>query len=137
VFFSINSGNWHDVNTWNLGKIPGNGDWVYISDQDSVIVTADAEAHLLHTGPLSRLVVNNGTLYIDSTIHNKGHFSLQNGNVILGPQGGGNRAFQDNGVLEIISGRLTINGNLTLQQSSFRQTGGEIIIDGNADGDIQ
>ncbi len=137
VFFSVRSGDWHDAATWNLGRAPGNGDWVYISNQDTVTVTANGEAYLLHTSPLSRLHVNNGTLHIDSAIRNKGYFSLTGGNVILGPSGGGNRTFQDSGTLEVVSGRLTINGNLTLLQSSFLQTGGEIIIDGNANGNMQ
>jgi len=76
-------------------------------------------------------------------ITNSGLFNLAGGTVTLGPSGGGNKPFINNNNLAVSSGTLTINGNLlvngyttssTIPNSFFTQSGGAIVVDGNAGG---
>ena len=92
-------------------------------------------------------IANNGTINTNSgnltvtggsatgiSNSSTGTFVVAGGTVRQGPVGGGNTTFSNSGILTVSSGTLNINGSLSHSGSQFNQSGGNIIIDGNAAG---
>lgn len=141
-YISVKSGNWNKGDTWNKGTVPGSGDSVLISGNHNVVIDTSCFVGNLIIAANGILSVNDSTLRVDTTINSEGGtVKIQGGNIVLGPQGGGNGDIRFyGGALQIDSGRLEVNGSLRLfdgynTYSQYIQTGGEVIIDGNAGGD--
>jgi hypothetical protein len=121
-FTSKQSGNWNDPNTWVKGTVPascsGPGDDVIISGGHTVTVnSASCAAKSLNARTTSSLVIASGDLQVGCT-HNNNTFTLD-------------------GSLSVTGGDLKVNGNLAASNNStFSQSGGNISIDGNANGVI-
>ncbi|MFY7889037.1 MAG: GEVED domain-containing protein [Spirosomataceae bacterium] len=57
---SIQSGNWEDTSTWNLGRIPQQDDFVTIRSSDTVYINTDsAQAKCLYNAQDSQLIYGN------------------------------------------------------------------------------
>ena len=67
------------------------------------------------------------------TINSGGIVNVAGGSILIGPNGGGNRRLSVSGTLNITSGVIEVNGNVTiLSNANFNQSGGDLRIDGNA-----
>ncbi len=119
-----------------------------MSTTTSVTNGASSTITISGTGSLSvgTTITNNGILNANagnltvtggsaSGISNTstGALVVAGGTVTLGPSGGGNRLLSNAGTLTVSSGTLTINGQLSVS-NTFNQSGGTIIVDGNAAG---
>ncbi|MCZ2222535.1 MAG: T9SS type A sorting domain-containing protein, partial [Chitinophagales bacterium] len=160
VFVSVQSGAWEDPNTWDMNAVPSGNDVTIATTHTVTINGAAASAGIINingggtlqvTGnTLSAIAINNtgvftttgGTTNLSGTIgsgitnNSAAVFGVAGGTVNLGPAGGGDRTFTNNGTLNVSSGSLTINGNYSqiTATGSIIQTGGDIIVDGNAAG---
>lgn len=158
-FISVANGNWDTASTWNKNAVPTASDVVYIANGTTVDVTsvpAFASSILVYSG--GTLNVSGSTLSVTTTLTNNGTvntnsgdliiaggtatgisntstgtFVVAGGTVTLGPSGGGNRLLSNAGTLTVSGGILTINGQLSVT-NTFNQSGGTIIVDGNAAG---
>lgn len=158
-FISVANGNWDTASTWNKNAVPTASDVVYIANGTTVDVTsvpAFASSILVYSG--GTLNVSGSTLSVTTTLTNNGTvntnsgdliiaggtatgisntstgtFVVAGGTVTLGPSGGGNRLLSNAGTLTVSGGILTINGQLSVT-NTFNQSGGAIIVDGNAAG---
>lgn len=158
-FISVANGDWETPSTWNKNAVPTASDVVYIANGTTVDVTsvpAFASSILVYSG--GTLNVSGSTLSVTTTLTNNGTvntnsgdliiaggtangisntstgtFVVAGGTVTLGPSGGGNRLLSNAGTLTVSGGILTINGQLSVT-NTFNQSGGTIIVDGNAAG---
>ncbi|PZF73096.1 GEVED domain-containing protein [Taibaiella soli] len=163
-YIAIATGNWSTPATWLNNNVPGITNDATINPGVQVTVDAATNAAksltILATGTL---MVNNAanTVTIDSVLVNSGavaalngtvkvngnsgasgitnnlgaSFNVVGGTVTLGPTGGGNKPFTNNGQLIVANGTLNINGNYVANTgSSTNQSGGAINVDGNAGG---
>lgn len=158
-FVSVTNGDWETPSTWNKNAVPTASDVVYIANGTTVDVTsvpAFASSILVYSG--GTLNVSGSTLSVTTTLTNNGTvntnsgdliiaggtatgisntstgtFVVAGGTVTLGPSGGGNRLLSNAGTLTVSGGILTINGQLSVT-NTFNQSGGTIIVDGNAAG---
>ncbi|MBX2931750.1 MAG: choice-of-anchor J domain-containing protein, partial [Chitinophagaceae bacterium] len=157
TYTSIVSGNWEDGSTWDLGTAPGASNDVIIADGHTVTVNATAAtASLITVNSGGELIVsdntlttvaitNNGTVTVSGgttnvtgaattgiTNNTGSTFTINGGIINLGPAGGGDRTFANNGILTVTNGSLNINGNFALSAGGkLNQSGGVISIDGN------
>lgn len=94
----------------------------------------------LHNGiEANGTYVSGGSLIIGGNVTNYEVFDVSGGTVTIGPAGGGNRLFNNvqSGKFKVSGGTFALNGNLLIQwQTFFDQSGGHIVIDGNAGGVI-
>lgn len=115
-FQSLTSGNWEDGSTWNKGVAPSCTDAVNILNGHTVTVNAAAgncNSVTIATG--GTLVVSGSTLTTGCTVNNS--------------------AFTVNGTLTVSGGTLNVNGNVLINAgATFNQSAGDIIVDGNANG---
>lgn len=112
-FQAISSGNWDDGTTWNKGIAPSCSDIVIIPSGNTVTVNATAVSCQNLT------ISSGGTLVVAGS-------SLTTGCSL------NNNTLSNSGTLSVSGGTLFINGNLNcLAGSTFNQSGGEILIDGN------
>ncbi|MFZ4058361.1 MAG: beta strand repeat-containing protein, partial [Ferruginibacter sp.] len=144
--FSITSGNWGDGTTWSTGAVPTANDFVTVSPLTTVTTAGGTPPYSCLTLSVSNtaiLNVSSNTLAVTGAsttgVVNSagGQININGGTLTIGPAGGGNRTFANNGSLNVSSGTLNINGNF-LNTSSvgniFTQSGGNINVDGNAAG---
>jgi len=114
---------------------------------NTAATTLNVDSQLINNGVVT---VNGGTLLTNTNgtanavnsysfvgIYNYGNFTMNGGTVTMGPLNGGNKPFQNFGGLTVGTGTMTLNGSFgSLPGSYFTQTGGNIIVDGNAGGNL-
>lgn len=163
VYTAINTGNWSTGSTWDIGSAPGVANDAYINP--GVTVTSNATTNTAkslnvlpggilniatgNTVTLDSVLQINGTVNLTGgtlttvgrantsgiTINGGGLLSMSSGTVNLGPTGGGNMPFLENGMLTVTGGTINVNGNFnTIAASVINQSGGNINVDGNAGG---
>lgn len=116
-FVSVASGEWTNASIWNKGTVPTCTDPVAINTGHEVVINSAGNS------ALSMNVATGGTLKVES------------GNLTIGCTNNNNQ-FTNSGTLNVTGGTLTINGQLlSSTNSTFSQSGGEIIVDGNNNGD--
>ncbi|UEQ76560.1 T9SS type A sorting domain-containing protein [Chryseobacterium arthrosphaerae] len=115
-FASITSGNWNNAAIWNKGTVPGCTDAVQIANTHNVTVNSAASVS-------KNLTINTG-----------GTLTLASGDLTVGCTNK-NNTLTNNGTLTLSGGTLNVNGNInSLSGSTFNQSGGDIIVDGNDGG---
>lgn len=114
---SITSGDWNNASTWNKGTVPTCTDIVSINTGHEVTVNTTSNN-------ASRVnVLTGGTLTVSS------------GDLTVGCTNNNNQ-LTNSGTLNVTGGTLTVNGQLlSAANSTFNQSGGNIIVDGNNNGD--
>ncbi|MFZ1702984.1 MAG: fibronectin type III domain-containing protein [Saprospiraceae bacterium] len=118
-FVSVASGAWSDPATWSKGLVPTCTDGVNIVSGHTVTLSTPGNQAL-------NLTVASGGTYLMS-----GNSSLTIGCT------NNNNFLVNNGTVTVTRGTLTINGNMLHNAgSTFNQSGGEIIVDGNDNGNI-
>lgn len=116
---SATSGNWNTASTWVGGVVPTCGNVVTIANGHTVSVTATADA-------AGVIIAKGGTL-----INNAGATTMTVGCT------NNNAAFFNYGTHTMTAGNLKVNGFVAHKTGSFfNQTGGDIIIDSNNNGDV-
>lgn len=163
-YIAIANGNWSTPATWLNNNVPGITNDATINPGVTVTTDAATNAAksltILATGALissnaantvtiDSVLVNNGAVVAPAgTIKVNGNsgtagitnnvggvFNVLGGTVTLGPTGGGNKPFVNNGQLVVANGTLNINGNYVANVgSSTIHAGGAINVDGNAGG---
>lgn len=112
-FASTSSGDWNNPTTWNRGTVPTCADAIVIATGHNVTVNSvgNVSNNLnIHAG--GTLTVDSGDLTVGCTMNNN--------------------SFINNGTLTVSNGTLNINGNMLHNTAStFNQSGGDIIVDGN------
>ncbi len=115
---SAATGDWNATTTWVGGVVPGCTDGVTIASGHTVTVTTTANAANL-------VITTGGTLVNDSAANNMTIGCTNN-----------NAAFNNYGTHTMTSGKLIVNGFVAHKAGSFfNQSGGEIIVDSNNNGD--
>jgi hypothetical protein len=115
---SASSGDWNTAATWVGGVVPGCTNSVSIASGHTVTVTTTANAANL-------LIAKGGTLVNNSTTNNMTIGCTNN-----------NAAFNNYGTHTMTSGKLLVNGFVAHKAGSFfNQSGGEVIVDSNNNGD--
>ena len=113
---SAATGDWNTASTWVGGVVPSCNNNVVISTGHTVTVTSAANAAGVVVNIGGTLVNNGGTMTVGCTNNNA--------------------AFINYGTHTMTSGNLAINGFISQKlNSTFNQTGGNIIIDSNNNGD--
>ncbi len=111
---SLTSGNWKDAATWVGGIVPSCNSNVVIAAGHTVTVTATANA--------ANVVIRAG-----GTLVNNSKAAIMKVGCV-----NNNAAFVNYGTHTMTSGNLAVNGSMVHKlNSTFNQTGGEIIIDAN------
>ncbi len=132
--YSIASGNWNDPAIWNISAVPTQLHNVIVSTGDSVNITTNQSAHSILINAHARLQLMNDTIQIDSAVSNYGTFRLDGGHLRMGPVGGGKTVWRNYDSMYIHAGTMMINGQLYVDGKLYAQDGGDIIVDGNANG---
>ncbi|WP_284651858.1 Ig-like domain-containing protein [Flavobacterium terrisoli] len=113
---SVQSGNWNDAATWSTNSIPACGDTVTILPGHTITVNSVSSAAGVNIAFGATLVSESSSLTVGCTNNNA--------------------AFSNRGTYTINGGSLIVNGNvLHADGSTFNQIGGDIIVDGNHNGD--
>jgi hypothetical protein len=113
---SVQSGNWNNASTWSSNSVPACGDTVIILPGHTITVNSLSSAAGIN-------IAAGGTLVTDSSILTVGCTN-------------NNASFSNRGTYTINGGSLIVNGNIFhADGSTFNQTGGDIIVDGNHNGD--
>jgi hypothetical protein len=150
--FTVQSGNWGDANTWSTGTVPTATDNVTINLNHDVTMNVTGQCRdISNVGTLylnantltinrdfdnsGNLNINGGTLTIVGSAAAAGYsgiglLNLVSGTVNIGQSPNFNRTFNTGGAFTISGGTLNVNGNVILG-STFNQTGGNIVVDGN------
>ncbi|MFY7886990.1 MAG: beta strand repeat-containing protein, partial [Dolichospermum sp.] len=117
-FFPVANGNWSDGSTWNKGVVPNCSANVLINGGFTVTVnSASNVADVINVTSTGTLVVASGDLTVGCT---------ENNNQLLVA-----------GVLTVNGGTLNVNGQLRFNSTStFNQSGGNIVVDGNDNGNV-
>ncbi|MFN7014895.1 MAG: hypothetical protein ACK4ON_11565, partial [Bacteroidia bacterium] len=115
-FVSANSGDWNVGSTWNTGTVPSCTDVVFIASGHTVTSTTSGNVvRNLTISSGGTLVVSAGDLTVGCTLNNN--------------------TLTNNGTLTVSGGLLAVNGNMVHNASStFNQSGGDILVDGNEGG---
>lgn len=140
LYIANTSGNWGDNATWNLGSTPGASDAVIINAGVTVTVAGTTTPYQAQSVTLNgTLNANANTLTISGqsasgiTINTGATMNVGGGTVVIGPTGGGNRRLTVTGTLNLTSGNIEVNGNVSIgAAATFTQSGGDLKIDGNA-----
>ena len=115
---SAATGDWNATATWVGGVVPGCTDGVSIASGHTVTVTTTANA--------ANLVINAGGTLVNNSAANNMTVGCTNNNAI----------FNNYGTHTMTSGKLFVNGAISYKYGSFlNQTGGDIIVDSNNNGD--
>jgi hypothetical protein len=115
---SAGSGDWNATTTWVGGVVPGCTNSVSIASGHTVTVTTTANAANL-------VIASGGTLVNNSATNNMTVGCTNN-----------NAGFINYGTHTMTSGKLFVNGFVAHKAGSFfNQTGGEVIVDSNNNGD--
>ncbi|MBL0355620.1 MAG: hypothetical protein IPP72_01465 [Chitinophagaceae bacterium] len=160
-FVSVATGNWQDGTTWNRNPdVPDAASSVTITAGHTVTVGAVSVANTLTVSSTAVLDINNN-LTVGTNLVNNGTvnaiggtatftgtslngisnalaasvFTVNGGTVNVGitDNSFADRRFANSGTLTVSSGALNIYGNLSNSTTStFTQSGGTILIDGNA-----
>ena len=113
---SANSGDWNIGGTWSTMAVPTCTDNVFILNTHNVNVNSAGNVGknvTINTG--ATLTATTGDLTIGCTLNNN--------------------SLTSNGTLTVNGGTLNVNGSLAISNgSTFNQTAGEVIVDGNAAG---
>src|SRR5688572_22771831 len=159
---SVSSGNWNSGSTWSTGSVPTSSSQVIINNGHTVTVNAAATAGTLTINAGGTLAASSSTLAVSDSVVNAGTFNASGANITIngsattgltntgtltvsggmltvGPSGGGNRMVRNinNGTINVSSGSMNINGEFFhWAPCNFYQTGGFIIVDGNAGGNL-
>lgn len=89
--------------------------------------TLNASGGTINVGTAAAVATSN------LTVASGGSLLLSNGAINLGPTGGFNRSYTNGGTMTVSGGTFTINGRATFSSgSTFNQSSGSIIIDGNS-----
>lgn len=114
---SVQTGNWNDAATWSNNSIPTCGNTVTILSGHTITANTPASVGGINILAGATLISESSTLTVGCS-NNKA-------------------TFYNGGTYSINSGTLTVNGHvLHTNGSTFNQTGGDIIVDGNNNGDI-
>jgi tRNA G46 methylase TrmB len=145
AFYTVQSGPWDDANTWNAGRAPSSSDNVTIMAGHTVTLSTTAgtaNTVLLNANAIlnisgSTLTVNSpsaaGAVFTANTSTSR--VNINGGTLTIGNGSTRFAGYQNNGILNVTSGTLNVNGYLiSASGSSFTQTGGAINIDQNAAG---
>ncbi len=115
---SAATGDWNTATTWVGGVVPGCTDGVTIASGHTVTVTTTAN--------VANLVINAGGTLVNNSLANNMTVGCTNNNAI----------FNNYGTHTMTSGKLFVNGGISHKVGSFlNQTGGDIIVDSNNNGD--
>ncbi len=134
--YSVSDGDWNNPATWNIASVPNFSDNVLISEGDHVTVSDVQACKSITISVYSELNILNSLTVADSIV-SFGKFYFNGTSVDIGNEGGGKAPFINNGIFEIEAGICTINGYIyNPLNSTFIQNGGEIVLDGNAGGNI-
>ena len=115
----VQNGAWNDPAVWNGGVVPSCSDTVLIANGKTVSVSS--------TGCVAKSIL----------IDTSGVLSLASGGALTVGCTGNNAFVKNTGTISVGAGTLTINGNLSIEnKSKLYQSGGEIVIDGNDNGNI-
>lgn len=113
---SATSGDWNSASTWVGGVVPTCTDNVIIASGNTVTVTTTANAAGVVVQSGGTLVNNSATIMTVGCTNN-------------------NAAFYNYGTYTMTSGTLKVNGFMSHKlNSTFNQTGGDIVIDSNDNG---
>lgn len=157
-FIAVASGSWNNPFTWSASQVPTISNVVTIpagitvTNSASTPIFCDSltlNGTLTHSG--DTFVINKGITLSGSlsllggrTIINGSAangfrsesgstLNLDGGDLRIGEAGLNNRMLNASGAINLISGVLSVNGNLMLNTSgAFTQTGGSLVIDGNS-----
>lgn len=115
---TITSGNWNDPLIWSKKTVPTCGDSIMILPGHTVLVsTVNANVRSIAIAVGGTLTISGNSLTVGCTNNNA--------SVIV------------NGTLTVAGGDLTINGSLKIADGAvFNQSAGNIILDGNAAGNV-
>ncbi len=153
--FTVQTGNWSDVNTWSTGTIPTATDNVTINPFHYITLDVNGSTRDLTIAANSVLYVNANTLTVNRDIAQAGGMNVNGGTVTIvgsaataglaittgtvnlvsgiinvGQAPNFNRTFTTSGTLNVSGGTLNVNGNVVLG-GTFNQSGGSIVVDGN------
>lgn len=113
---SVQSGNWNTAATWSSNSVPSCTDTVTILSGHTVTVDSVSSAAGVNISSGATLISDSSTLTVGCTDNNA--------------------SFSNRGTYSINGGSLIVNGNiLHANGSTFNQIGGDIIVDGNHNGD--
>ena len=113
---SVQSGDWNDVSTWSNNNIPTCDNTMTIISGHTITVSSVSSAAGVNISSGATLICNSSNLTIGCTNNNA--------------------TFVNRGTYSINGGSLIVNGNIVHANGSiFNQTGGDIIVDGNHNGD--
>lgn len=114
---SVQSGNWNSSATWSNNSVPSCTDTVTLLSGHTVTVDSAGSAAGINISAGATLISGNASNLTVGCTNN-------------------NAAFSNKGTYTINGGTLTVNGNILHGfGSTFNQTGGNIIVDGNHNGD--
>jgi hypothetical protein len=114
---SIQSGNWGDASTWSSNAVPTCGDTVTILSGHTIMVNSASFAAGVNISAGANLISDSSSLTVGCTDNNA--------------------SFSNRGTYTINGGSLTVNGSMVhADGSTFNQTAGDIIVDGNHNGDV-
>lgn len=118
AFVSVASGDWNQATTWDKGTVPTCNDFVQIASGN--VVTVSSTGNNIKNVTIASggsLVMASGDLTVGCTLNNN--------------------LFVNRGTFTMAGGTLTINGSMTHNAgSTFNQSGGVIVVDGNNAGVI-
>jgi hypothetical protein len=113
---SVQSGNWNTASTWSNNAVPSCADTVTILSGHTITVNSAGSAAGVNINVGATLISDSLSLTVGCTNNNA--------------------TFSNKGTYTINGGSLIVNGNIFhANGSTFNQTAGDIIVDGNHNGD--
>lgn len=113
---TVQSGNWNDASTWSSNSVPSCTDTVTILSGNTVTVNSVCTAAGVNINSGATLISDSSTLTVGCTNNNA--------------------TFSNKGTYTLNGGSLIVNGNVVhTNGSTFNQIAGDIIVDGNNNGD--